>query len=163
MEKYLWRGKTTLLAIYDGNDNLLMLFQYADARMPLAMSKNGTNYYLCYDQAGIAPNRFRYVRQRGEGTRLRFFRKCHLRFQPDVFVPFAFAGGQYDPDTGLVHFGARDYDPGSGMWTAKDPIGFKGGDTNLYGYVQQDPVNWIDPSGLKVTITINETLTLLIV
>ena len=51
MEKYLWRGKTTLLAIYDGNDNLLTLFQYADARMPLAMSKNGTNYYLCYDQA----------------------------------------------------------------------------------------------------------------
>ena len=30
------------------------------------------------------------------------------------FQPFGFAGGIYDPDTGLTRFGARDYDPGSG-------------------------------------------------
>ena len=28
-----------------------------------------------------------------------------------------------------------------------DPLGFAGGDTNLYGYVPQDPVNWSPPSG----------------
>ena len=61
------------------------------------------------------------------------------------YIPFGFAGGLYDPDTGLVRFGARDYDPETGRWTAKDPIGFAGGDTNLYGYVLNDPVNWIDP------------------
>lgn len=33
---------------------------------------------------------------------------------------------------------------------SKDPIGFGGGDTNLYGYVSNDPVNWVDPSGLKI-------------
>ncbi|MBY0413695.1 MAG: DUF2778 domain-containing protein [Bdellovibrionales bacterium] len=33
-------------------------------------------------------------------------------------------------------------------WTSKDPIGFSGGDTNLYGYVLQDPINLIDPTGL---------------
>ncbi len=63
------------------------------------------------------------------------------------FQPFGFAGGLYDPDTGLIRFGARDYDPETGRWTAKDPILFQGGDANLYGYVLQDPVNWIDPSG----------------
>jgi hypothetical protein len=42
----------------------------------------------------------------------------------------------------------RDYDPGVGRWTAKDPILFSGGDTNLYGYVLQDPINFSDPSGL---------------
>jgi len=67
-------------------------------------------------------------------------------------VPFGFAGGLYDPLTGLVRFGARDYDPEVGRWTAKDPIRFAGGDGNLYGYVGGDPVNWGDPSGLKVTI-----------
>jgi len=36
----------------------------------------------------------------------------------------------------------------SGRWTAKDPILFGGGDTNLYGYVLNDPVNMVDPSGL---------------
>lgn len=30
---------------------------------------------------------------------------------------------------------------------SKDPIRFEGGDTNLYGYVLQDPVNGVDPTG----------------
>jgi RHS repeat-associated protein len=64
------------------------------------------------------------------------------------FQPFGFAGGLYDQDTKLVRFGARDYDPSIGRWTAKDPILFGGGDTNLYGYVLNDPVNFGDPGGL---------------
>ncbi|XBC86409.1 RHS repeat-associated core domain-containing protein [Vandammella animalimorsus] len=63
------------------------------------------------------------------------------------FQPFGFAGGLYDPDTGLTRFGARDYDAETGRWTAKDPILFNGGDSNLYGYVLQDPVNFVDPEG----------------
>ncbi len=63
------------------------------------------------------------------------------------FQPFGFAGGLYDRDTGLVRFGARDYDPARGRWTAKDPIGFAGGTTNLYGYAINDPVNFSDPNG----------------
>jgi RHS repeat-associated protein len=64
------------------------------------------------------------------------------------FQPFGFAGGLYDADTGLVRFGARDYDPDTGRWAAKDPILFEGGQVNLYVYVGNDPVNWIDPFGL---------------
>lgn len=63
------------------------------------------------------------------------------------FLPFGFAGGLYESQTGLVRFGARDYDPETGRWTSKDPILFGGGDTNLFGYVQNDPVNFIDPEG----------------
>lgn len=63
------------------------------------------------------------------------------------FQPFGFAGGLYDPQIGLVRFGARDYDPETGRWQSKDPIGFAGGDTNLYGYVLSDPVNLTDRSG----------------
>jgi uncharacterized protein RhaS with RHS repeats len=47
-----------------------------------------------------------------------------------------------------MRFGYRDYDPETGRWTAKDPAGFGGLDTNLYGYVYNDPVNLIDPVGL---------------
>ena len=63
------------------------------------------------------------------------------------FQPFAFAGGIYDHHTKLTRFGARDYDAFTGRWTAKDPILFAGGDFNLYGYVFNDPVNYIDPNG----------------
>ena len=64
------------------------------------------------------------------------------------FQPYGFAGGIYDYQTGLVKFGAREYDSEVGRWTGKDPILFAGGDVNLYGYVENDPVNWVDPDGL---------------
>jgi RHS repeat-associated protein len=66
------------------------------------------------------------------------------------FQPFGFAGGLTDPDTGLVRFGARDYDPRVGRWTSKDPIDFDGGSFNLYAYTIGDPVNLIDPDGLRL-------------
>ena len=63
------------------------------------------------------------------------------------FQPFGFAGGLYDADTKLVKFGARDYSASVARWSSKDPIGFNGGDTNLYRYVVSDPVNYFDPEG----------------
>ncbi len=39
------------------------------------------------------------------------------------------------------------YDPEIGRWTARDPIRFGGGDTNLYAYVFNDPINLVDPDG----------------
>jgi RHS repeat-associated protein len=62
-------------------------------------------------------------------------------------TPFGFGGGLYDAATGLVRFGARDYDASVGRWTSKDPIRFAGG-MNAYGYSVNDPVNMGDPSGL---------------
>ncbi len=64
------------------------------------------------------------------------------------FQPFGFAGGLYDSDTKLVRFGAREYNSETGRWLSRDPILFAGGDTNLMAYVANDPVNFIDPSGL---------------
>ena len=68
------------------------------------------------------------------------------------FQPFGFAGGLWDGQTGLVRFGARDYDPVIGRWTSKDPILLQGG-ANLYEYVGGDPLNRIDPSGLVWDMT----------
>jgi len=64
-------------------------------------------------------------------------------------VPFGFAGGVYDRDTGLVRFGARDYDAEIGRWTGKDPFGFGGQDVNLFVYALGDPLNRMDPAGLE--------------
>ncbi len=63
------------------------------------------------------------------------------------FQPFGFAGGLYDSDTGLVRFGARDYDSEIGRWINKDPIRFGGGDSNLFAYAFGDPLNMVDLDG----------------
>jgi RHS repeat-associated protein len=63
-------------------------------------------------------------------------------------MPFGFAGGLWDAETGLVRFGARDYDPTVGRWVSKDPLRFDSGDgPNLYLYVNGDPVNFVDSYG----------------
>ncbi|MBX9627173.1 MAG: RHS repeat-associated core domain-containing protein, partial [Gemmataceae bacterium] len=41
------------------------------------------------------------------------------------------------------------YDPNVGRWLQPDPIGFAGGDPNLYRYVGNSPTNFVDPSGLS--------------
>jgi RHS repeat-associated protein len=64
------------------------------------------------------------------------------------FQPFGFAGGLYDPSTGLVRFGTRDYDAHAGRWNSKDPIGFVGADSNLYAYAGGNPISTLDPPGL---------------
>jgi hypothetical protein len=48
VEKYLWANLTTLLAIYDKDDNLIQRFEYANNRMPISMSQNNQKYYCNY-------------------------------------------------------------------------------------------------------------------
>jgi uncharacterized protein RhaS with RHS repeats len=47
-----------------------------------------------------------------------------------------------------LDFHDSHYDPETGRWLSKDPIKFAANNTNLYGYVMSDPVNFIDPTGL---------------
>ena len=66
-----------------------------------------------------------------------------------VANPFEYVGqwGVMDEGNGLDFMRARFYDSGLGRFTAVDPIGLNGGDTNFYRYVSNSPVNFIDPSG----------------
>jgi RHS repeat-associated protein len=112
------------------------------------MIKGGTTYRIIADHLG-SPRLVVDVATGAIAQRLSY--DAFGRIEEDTnpgFQPFGFAGGLYDPETGLVRFGARDYDPEIGRWTAKDPLLFHSGSTNLYAYVGNDPVNRIDASGL---------------
>ena len=147
VEKYLWSGRIRLLAVYDNGGNLAMRFNYADGRMPVSMEYSGTTYYLLYDQVGslraVVDSSGLIVKRIDYDS----FGNVILDTDPSFRIPIGFAGGLYDPDTGLVRFGERDYAPAIGRWTAKDPIDFGGGSVNLYEYVLDDPVRFIDPFG----------------
>ena len=61
---------------------------------------------------------------------------------------YGFTGRERDNATGLMYYRARWYDPRIGRFISQDPIGFGGGDLNLYSYVWQNPLNNRDPFGL---------------
>jgi len=61
---------------------------------------------------------------------------------------FGFTGQRFDSEVGLYNYKARVYAPAIGRFLQPDPIGFDGGDLNLYSYVQNDSSNLTDPSGL---------------
>lgn len=61
--------------------------------------------------------------------------------------PWRFSSKRVDPETGLVYFGRRFYDPKLGKWLTHDPMGLKEG-PNLYAYVLNNPLTRIDLYGL---------------
>ena len=63
-------------------------------------------------------------------------------------VAFGYTGRPIDEKTGLSDYRARWYDANTGRFINEDPSGFAGGDTNLFRYVGNDPLDRIDPSGL---------------
>jgi RHS repeat-associated protein len=66
-----------------------------------------------------------------------------------IHNPLRFQGQYYDHETGLYYNRHRYYDPVSGRFVSKDPIGLAGG-INVYAYAF-NPTGWIDPLGLQST------------
>jgi RHS repeat-associated protein len=62
--------------------------------------------------------------------------------------PFQFAGREND-GTGLLFERARYYSFELQRYISEDPIGFAGGDVNMYVRIGNNPVNFFDPSGLE--------------
>jgi RHS repeat-associated protein len=62
-------------------------------------------------------------------------------------VNYGFAGRQFDIESEKYYNRARMYDPSTGRFLNQDPIGLRGG-SNLYRYVGNDPLSFIDPYGL---------------
>ena len=61
--------------------------------------------------------------------------------------PFQYTGRELDA-TGLYYYRARYYHPGLQRFVSEDPLGFRGGDANVYGYVTNNPLRFTDPVGL---------------
>ena len=150
VERYLYGNPSAperVTAIRHASGQLDTLF-YDEAGMLYAFQRGSTRYYVGTDQAGTP-----LVVADASGTvvkRLRYdaYGRRIEDTAPGFRLPIGFAGGIDDPDTGLVRFNVRDYDPQAGRFTAPDPMLWEGRAPNLYAYASDDPVNQHDPTGL---------------
>lgn len=150
VQGFLYQDQLNPVAELDGLGNIVAQFIYSDRpNVPSHMIKEGATYRIISDHLGSP----RLVVNTADGTVVQ-----RIDYDPfgtiiadtnPGFQPFGFAGGIYDQHSRFVRFGARDFDPEIGRWTSKDPIRFAGGQLNLYGYTNNDPVNWTDPWGLQ--------------
>jgi RHS repeat-associated protein len=62
---------------------------------------------------------------------------------------FRYTGREYDALTGLYHYRARAYDPETARFLQEDPLWFGARDLNIYRMAWNNPVNWVDPSGMS--------------
>ncbi|TCV82702.1 RHS repeat domain-containing protein [Sulfurirhabdus autotrophica] len=62
-----------------------------------------------------------------------------------------FPGQYYDKETGLHYNWHRYYDPTMGQYIQADPVGLAAG-TNLYTYVKDNPLNYVDPTGWDIVL-----------
>ena len=65
--------------------------------------------------------------------------------------PWRFQGKRYDPETGLIYYGARYYHPELQKWISPDPLGSHDS-LNLYLFCHNNPLKYHDPWGLKAAI-----------
>ncbi len=117
----------------------------------LAMERGGSYYYYHADGLGstvAVSDPVRNVVQRYTYDSFGMGKPANNTFSNS----YTYTGREWDKETGLYYYRARYYDPMEGRFISKDPIGFDGGDVNLFAYVQNSPTTRNDPTGLMVQL-----------
>ena len=114
----------------------------------LNLRQNGQGYDYMYDGIGNVTALLDPNQQVVASYRYDTFGKLVAK-SGAVEQPFQFSTKRYEAGVGLNYYGYRFYAPDLGRWMNRDPLGEAGG-INLYGFVQNDPVNWVDPEGTSI-------------
>ncbi|CAM2069556.1 Pretoxin HINT domain-containing protein [Sulfidibacter corallicola] len=147
VQGFLYKDSLNPVAELDGDGEIVSLFYYATRNhVPDFMIRGGKTYRIVSDFRG-SPRMVIDIQSGDLVQEISYDAWGRVLADSNPgFQPFGFAGGLVDAHTGLIRFGARDYDPQVGRWTDVDPLGTEGG-LNRYRYAQNDPVNFVDPDG----------------
>jgi len=146
VEVYRWLDPLRLGEFHDGRE--WWRLAYLEGRTPVGVTNGDDSYLLFCDQVGTP---LALATTDGHVVQTMQYDSFGnlLQVRGDVVrLPIGFAGGLLDGDTGLTRFVWRDYDADTGRFTALDPMGAKGGDSDWYCYCVDDPVNRVDAWGL---------------
>ncbi len=145
--RYVYDEENILLE-FDSSQALVARFGHGDrVDQPLLQERNGQlfSYHadnlgsirLLTDSAGLVVNGYDY-----DG-----FGNLEPTTVESVVNPYTYASRELDGESGLYFYRARYLDASIGRFLSQDPAGFLGGNTNLYLYVNNNPLNFVDPLG----------------
>ncbi|MBK8812766.1 MAG: hypothetical protein IPN69_18825 [Acidobacteria bacterium] len=151
IQRIVGNGRENTKFVYDGldgvmDDNSGVLTKYQNGPgidNKLKMSANGVSKYFIADHLGSTN-----ALTDASGTVLE--QTAYDSFgnaTNQLSTRYAFTGREFDNFTGLHYYRARWYDGNLGRFISEDPIGFAGGDVNLYGYVWNNSIKLVDPFG----------------
>jgi len=150
VQRYFVGGKENTKFIYDGQDVLVddnngVLTKYQNGLgidNKLKVSTNGTAKYFLTDHLGSTNGLVDASGNLTEQTSYDSFGNA----TNNLSTRYQFTGREFDNFTGLHYYRARWYDGNLGRFISEDPIGLAGG-INTYGYVDNAPLSFRDPSG----------------
>ncbi|MFH1062627.1 MAG: RHS repeat-associated core domain-containing protein [Candidatus Omnitrophota bacterium] len=141
--KYVYDGED-IIAEYDANNNIIARYTHGPSiDEPLILEKSGQTYYYQTDGLGSVTNITDANNQTVKTYQYDSFGNI-ISTTGSLTQPFTYTGREYDSESGLYYYRARYYDPAIGRFLQEDPVW----DTNLYLYVDNNAVNYIDPEGL---------------
>jgi RHS repeat-associated protein len=134
-----------LIAESNADGTITVEYVYLNGN-PLAMIFSGSTYFYHNDHLGVPQKMTDSTGAVVWSTELKPFGETQ-NITGTITNNLRFPGQYYDSETGLHYNYLRDYNPIIGKYLEVDPIGQWGG-INVFSYVQNNPVNNTDPSGL---------------
>ncbi|MEX0299791.1 MAG: RHS repeat-associated core domain-containing protein [Kordiimonas sp.] len=128
----------------NGNNVVLRRYVYGPGiDTPLMVLEGSTKKYLHKDGKG---SMIAATSAAGAVTN-KFTADVYGQGADEATSPYRFTARRVDEETGNYYYRNRYYNPRQGRFMSQDPIGYADG-LNMYAYVQNDPVNNVDPMGL---------------